>query len=328
MIAATHDRALELTRLLVIEREGGAYFDAHVHALPALLRPGDVMIVNDAATLPASLHGRAPDGSTLELRLLADEGGGEWTVFLLGAGDWRTPTEDRPSAHVNEGERLAFGAALSARVLSKRGERLARVAFDGDLYTAIYARGRPVQYAHLREPLDLWTVQTPYASRPWAMEMPSAGRPLTLRQILALRSRGIAVHALTHAAGLSSSGEAALDACLPLRERYDIPALTADAVNNAQGRVVAVGTSVVRALESSAKNGCVVAGEGITELRIDAAHRLQVVDGLLTGIHEPSASHFALLAAFTRESRLFSAYAHAERAGYLGHELGDLCLIF
>jgi S-adenosylmethionine:tRNA ribosyltransferase-isomerase len=242
------------------------------------------------------------------------------------------------------GSVLTFGAAsgdaappLSATVvaISDVSPRLLRLAFDrqGDaLWSAMYRRGRPVQYSYVRAPLALWHVQTAYASRPWAAEAPSAGRPLTWRVLLEARRRGIALAAITHAAGLSSTGEPALDAALPLPERFDIPADTVAAVARARaarGRVIAVGTTVVRALEGAAEanGGRLAPGEGRTSLRIDRHFHPRVVDGLLTGVHQPGESHFDLLQAFAPEPLLRRALAHAEHEGYLAHEFGDSCLI-
>jgi len=135
---------------------------------------------------------------------------------------------------------------------------------------------------------------------------------------------------LTHAAGLSSTGDAALDAALPLPERYEVPEATVEAVARARaagGRVVAVGTTVVRALESAAQDGRLRAGRGLATLRIDGGFRPRVVDGLLTGLHEDGTSHFELLKAFAPAAFLEPALRHAAEAGYLGHEFGDALLI-
>jgi S-adenosylmethionine:tRNA ribosyltransferase-isomerase len=164
------------------------------------------------------------------------------------------------------------------------------------------------------------------------VELPSAGRPLTWSLLSELRRRGVALAALTHAAGLSAAGDPALDRALPLPERYEIPNSTAEAIAAAKargGRVVAVGTSVVRALEgrADAHGGALTPGSGWTDLRIGPATRLRVVDGLLTGMHEPDTSHFELLRAFAPSSLLERAHAHATASGYLGHEFGDSSLI-
>jgi S-adenosylmethionine:tRNA ribosyltransferase-isomerase len=164
------------------------------------------------------------------------------------------------------------------------------------------------------------------------VEAPSAGFALSGERLAELRRAGVHITALTHAAGLSATGDTALDARLPLGERYHVPEDCAEQVSAAKQagrRVIAAGTSVVRALESAhiAGAGRVVAGDGYTELRITAAHRLCSVDGLLTGIHDPSASHHALLEAFCSRETLARAHALAEAGGYLEHEFGDFCLV-
>src|SRR5262249_29734594 len=154
-----------------------------------------------------------------------------------------------------------------------------------------------------------WDVQTLYAGRPWALEEPSAGHPLRFSVLSALARRGVAIASLTHAASLSSTGDSRLDAALPFPERFEIPENTVSAIAEVQrlgGRVVAVGTSVVRALEGSAvqNGGHVCAGPGQTDLRIGPSFHPAVVDGLLTGLHDPVGSHFALLRAFAPEALL------------------------
>lgn len=325
-------------RLLLVDPRTGALADAHIQDLPERLTPGDLVVVNDAATLPASLSGRGPASQPLELRLAGEREDGGWDAVVFGDGDWRTRTEDRAAAPaLAAGDVLAFGPGLSARVEAVDGDtrRLVSVRFDQggpQFWTALYRVGQPIQYAYLRGTLSLWHVQTAFASRPWAAELPSAGRPLVGAVLAKLAARGIRVATLTHAAGLSSTGDPALDARLPLPERFDIPAATASAVEEAGAgarRVIAVGTTVVRALEGAAVqgHGRVRAGQGVTDLRIGAGHRLQVVDGVLTGVHQPGESHFELLAAFAPGHVLRRAVAHAEARGYLAHEFGDSLLI-
>ncbi len=200
------------------------------------------------------------------------------------------------------------------------------------MWTWLYEHGQPIQYTHLDHPLALAEVQTRYASRPWAAEMPSAGRPLTAGLLLALRRRGVTLATLTHAAGLSALGAPELDALLPLPERDEIPARTVERIATARARgarVIAVGTTVVRALEGATRRGGgrLEAGVGVTELVIGPEFRPRCVDGLLTGVHVPGESHFELLTAFVPRARLDAALTHAEAAGYLNHEFGDTCLI-
>ena len=335
MNAATAPRP-DADRLLVVDPAARTIEDRRVDDLTGLLRAGDVVVVNDAATLPASLVGRTAAGAPVELRLLGHPASGDdWPVLAFGDGDWRTQTEDRPAPPaLAVGDEVAF-ADLRARVarVSPVSPRLVDVRFDraGDrLLAALYAHGRPVQYAYLPEPRALSAFQTPFAARPWAAEMPSAGRVLTASRVRALRAAGIAVLSLTHAAGPSSTGDGALDAMLPLPEAYEIHQATAAAVEDARargGRVVAAGTTVVRALESAGADGAVHAGGGLARLRLGAAHRLRAVDAILTGMHEPGSSHFDLLTAFAPAELLERAHRAAEDAGYRAHEFGDSMLV-
>lgn len=337
MIAATRPFRRARERLLHLDPHAGRFHDRTMTELPALLRSGDLLVVNDAATLPASLPAVAPGGARVEVRLLGEVDGGRWRAVLFGEGDWHLRTEDRPAPPIlRTGDTLKLDG-LQATVVSVwyPSPRLVELRFDEEgarLWSALYRLGRPVQYAHLEAGLALSDVQTAYASRPWAAELPSAGRPLSWELLLDLKARGIALGALTHAAGLSSTGDAALDRALPLPERYEIPVETVDAVGRARatgGRVVAVGTSVVRALEGSAAahGGRLVAGGGTTDLVIAPGFVPRVVDGLLTGFHEPGSSHLGLLRAFVPPPLLEAAYSHAESEGYRGHEFGDSNLI-
>jgi S-adenosylmethionine:tRNA ribosyltransferase-isomerase len=319
-----------------VDAAAGRVEDRGMAELPAALRPGDLLVVNDAAPLPASLRATAPRGP-VEVRLAGPgEGERDWTAVLLGAGSWRERTEDRPPPpEVAAGDELRFAGGLAAAVgrVSALSRRLVELRFDraGEaLWGALYAAGRPVQYSHLAGPLALGHVQTPYASRPWAVQMPSAGRPFTGAVQRALRERGIGLAALTHAAGLSATGDPELDRMLPLPERYEIPGATLariDAARAAGGRVVAAGSSAARALEACAtEHGTPRAGRGVARIRVGEGHRPRVLQGLLTGLHEPGSSHFELLRAFVPPELLGRAVAHAERRGYLGHEFGDVCL--
>ncbi len=330
----------EQERLLWIDPVGESFVDSRVGDLHSILRAGDLLVVNDAATLPASLRGLREDGAPFELRLLAHEGheSTRWRAVLFGRGDWRQRTEDRPAPpRLVEGERVRVAGGAVARVLSVEtaSPRLVRIEFVCDaasMWRAIYRDGRPVQYSHVAGPLALWHVQSSFAARPWAVEPPSAGRPLTFSVLEKLRRRGVAVAVLTHAAGLSSSGDPSLDALLPLDERYDLPAPTVRAIASARalgGRVVAVGTTVVRALEGCAQahDGELVAGEGSTDLRLGPRSKLRVASGLLTGIHESGTSHFDLMQSFALPGLMNRALGYAGRAGYLQHEFGDSVLI-
>jgi S-adenosylmethionine:tRNA ribosyltransferase-isomerase len=302
-----------------------------VECLADFLERGDVVVVNDAATLPASLAGRTVSGARIELRLLKEERDLVWSAIAFGSGDWRTPTELRsPPPHVVAGDRIFFDRIAATIIdISPASERLLTLRFDvsiEEFWRFVYARGTPIQYSYMTSDLKLWSVQNVYASRPWAVEMPSAGHALTWKIILALLDKGIRVVSLTHAAGISSSGDERIDRQLPLEERFEIPDATIAAIEGAKSqghRVIAVGTSVVRALESY--------GMGMTHttsLRIGVQHKLRVVDGILTGTHDATESHYQLLSAFVSSDLLARVGEECEREGYLTHEYGDACLIF
>ena len=324
-------------RLLVIDSTVSTWSHGRLPDLADSLSPGDLLVLNDAATLPASLAVHSALGDPLEVRLLSRRGPGRWQVALLGAGDWRTPTEERP-----EPPRLEIGALLTAspelhlRVEAVHSEtsRLAEIAFveRGEaLVQALYRHGRPVQYSYLEDDLPIESFQTVYASRPWAVEMPSAGRGLGWELLLELRRRGVGLATLTPAAGLSSLDGGPLDELLPSPERYHLPERTVNAVEStlsSGGRVVAVGTTVVRALEDNRlTHGVLTPGEHIATLVLGPGFRPQVVDGILTNMHERGESHFRLLSAFADEALLESAVAEAAQLGYRAHEFGDSCLI-
>jgi len=322
----------EPERLLVIDPARGAFADYELTDLPQFFARGDALVLNDAATLPASLRA----GPELELRLMSQLDDGTWLALCLGRGDYRLPTEERgapPALAV--GAALSFGHGLTARVraIEPNSSRLLYIEFEqrgGEFWQALYRAAVPIQYAYLRAPLALWDVQNAYAGRPWAVELPSAGKPLRFETLFRIAARGVTLASLTHAAGLSSTGDPALDARLPVAERYELSHETATrllAVKEQGGRIIAVGTSVTRALEAASMSGTLRGGMRHTELLLGAGSTLRTCDGLLTGLHEPTTSHFALLEAYAPRVLLESAFLHAQRKGYLQHEFGDSCLI-
>jgi S-adenosylmethionine:tRNA ribosyltransferase-isomerase len=328
------------SKLLVIDACG------HIHHTPRsafveVLRPGDLVIANDAATLPASLHGvHVPTGAEIEVRLagrpsLEGEEVQQFTAVVFGAGDFHTRTEDRPlPPPLTAGDRLELGplAATVERLLDH--PRLVLLRFDGSpdaIWAGLARHGRPIQYAHVPAPLVLWDVWTPIAGAPVAFEAPSAGFALDWRAVHAMHERGIAFATITHAAGISSTGDDNLDQRLPFDEPYRIPEATALAIRQAranQGRIVAIGTTVVRALEHAAtRDGVVRAGEGLATQRLGPASRLRVVDAILSGTHEPDTSHYQLLHAFADAATLRRADEELDAHSYRTHEFGDSVLI-
>jgi S-adenosylmethionine:tRNA ribosyltransferase-isomerase len=326
-------------RLLVVDAQGGL-IHAKRSRLADFLAPGDLLVANDAATLPASLTGiHMRTGRAIEVRLagrrsLAVDDVREFTAVVFGAGDWRTPTEHRPlPPEIRSGDALALGP-LHANVLGLQGHaRLLSLRFEGNvdaIWAGIAQHGRPIQYAHVPQPLALWDVWTRVAALPVAFEPPSAGFVLDWALLSALKARGVGFATLTHAAGISSTGDDALDARLPLDEPYDIPSVTVEAIaqTKARGaRVIALGTTVTRALEHAASIGGLRAGPGVADQRLGPRTRLRVVDAIVSGTHEPGASHYELLRAFTADGVLRRASAELEREGYLTHEFGDTVLI-
>jgi S-adenosylmethionine:tRNA ribosyltransferase-isomerase len=327
-------------RLMVVGASGHVVHKRRAE-FAALVRSGDVVIANDAATLPASLSGiHVATGSPIELRLagrpsLRPQHVDRFTAVVFGAGDFRTPTESRPlPPPFSEGDVLRLGPldAVVRAILDH--PRLIEVTFRGsaqDIWEGLARHGRPIQYSYLHAPLALWDTWTTIASRPVAFEAPSAGFLLDWRLVDSLRARGATFVTLTHAAGISSTGDVRLDAMFPLAEAYEIPVRTAEAIATARrrgGRVIAIGTTVVRALEdAAAEDDRVRAGCASATLRIGALTRLRVVDALVTGQHEPGTTHYELLRAFQDDSVLQQMIAEAEMHGYRTHEFGDSLFI-
>jgi S-adenosylmethionine:tRNA ribosyltransferase-isomerase len=327
-------------RLLRIDASG-ALLHARRWQLAQFVEAGDVVVANDAATLPASLratHERT--GQTIEIRLagrdtLEPDAVLSFVAVLFGAGNFRTRTEHRPlPPPVIAGDRLTTGDVVVSVEALLDHPRFVRLRFDASsarVWRLLARQGRPIQYAHVHDRLALWDAWTPIAAVPVAYEPPSAGFALDWSTLAVLRAKGVEFVTLTHAAGISSTGDAALDRRLPLPEPYFIPAPTRVAIANARARgrrVVAVGTTVVRALEHSADvEGVVREGAGLADQRIGAETQLRVVDTLLSGTHETGTSHYELLRAFLSDDALRRLSAELDANGYLTHEFGDSILI-
>ena len=195
----------------------------------------------------------------------------------------------------------------------------------------IYQVGRLIQYAYHEAELDLWDGQTIFSGKPIALEAPSASFMLTWEMITALQRKGVKIVSLLHAAGISSTGEATLDSLLPFPEQYWIPEQTAAVINQATAenrRIIALGTSVTRALESAAINQKVQVGHGTATLILSPTYERKIVTGLITGMHDAGTSHLQLLQSFVPKQLIDKAYETAKQLNYLWHEYGDSCLIF
>ena len=308
-------------RLLVADRDRALVHDMF-RGLPGHLRAGDLLVVNTSATLPAAL----PAGD-LDLHLStpvpAPGDRGRWVVELRRCGE-----RYRDAAAGDVLPLPAGGSAeLLAPYLSPGRLWIAALDLPAPLHDYLAAHGRPIAYAHQTAAPALADLQTIFADEPGSAEMPSAGRPFTRRVLDDLHARGVQVAPLVLHTGVSSleRGER------PYPERYRVPPLTATRVNAhraAGGRIVAVGTTVVRALETVAgPDGRVEPGEGWTRLTITPERGVRAVDGLLTGWHEPDASHLLMLEAVGGRELIERSYDAALACGYRWHEFGDTHLI-
>jgi S-adenosylmethionine:tRNA ribosyltransferase-isomerase len=326
-------------RLLVATPDGLGHRRAY--QLPAALRPGDLLVLNTSDTLPAALTGVAANGEHVLVHLSTvrpDAGVAPAAALRSRHSPWvvelRTPsgrlggevsTVDRSGTRL----RLSGGGTLrvEAAYPDPHGEhrRLWTAELDtpAPLRAWLAEHGHPIRYGYVTSRWPLSAYRTTYADTPGSAEMPSAGRPLTARTFRRLRARGVATAGLVLHAGVSSPehGEP------PYPEWYSVPASTLGAVEQARRagrRVIAVGTTVVRALESAVDTG---RAEGWTDLVVTSDRRLSAVDGLLTGWHPPQASHLQLLTAVAGVDLLCASYRAALQVGYRWHEFGDVHLI-
>jgi S-adenosylmethionine:tRNA ribosyltransferase-isomerase len=341
MIAATEPiHRPANAKLLFVRRNGGVEHRRRADFV-RLLRPGDLLVANDAATLPASLSGiHVPSRRAIEVRLagrrsLDPTEVEHFTAVVFGAGDFRTRTEDRaPPPALAPGEGLELGelhATVECLLDHPRLVMLRLRGSPGEIWAGLAHHGKPIQYAHINQPLALFDTWSSVAANPAAFEPPSAGFVLSWAAVESLAAHGVEFATLTHAAGLSSTGDARLDARLPFDEPYHIPEVTADSIRRTRernGRIVAVGTTVVRALEDAAwANGDVAAGPGLARLKIGPETTLRVVDAIVSGTHESGTSHHELLRAFVPERVLSRVDEQLEAHGYRTHEFGDSVLV-
>jgi S-adenosylmethionine:tRNA ribosyltransferase-isomerase len=304
---------------LMVAQPGRPLIHAQFLDLADHLEPGDLLVVNDSATLPAALPALRPDGEAVDLHLSTPDptNPGRWVVEVRSDGRRaRARAETLTLPHGGK-------ARLIAPYLSPNRLWIAQLELPEPLLDYLHRHGAPIRYAHEPTARPLEDHQTIFATHPGSAEMPSAGRPFTRRALERLRERGIAVQRITLHTGVSSQerGER------PYPERFAVSHHTAERVNAAQ-RVIAVGTTVVRALETvSDDQGRVHAGEGWTSIVVTPERGVRAADGLLTGWHEPEASHLLMLEAFAGRELLERSYAAAVASGYRWHEFGDLHLL-
>jgi S-adenosylmethionine:tRNA ribosyltransferase-isomerase len=313
-------------RLMVASRRDDSIVHTRFHELQGFLRAGDLLVVNNSATLPAALPAERADGELLELRLSTPAPHSEdpswWRVELRRGDD--------PFRDVRVGERFTLPGGAGASILAPYagGGRLwlAKLELAEPVHDYLHRHGHPIRYRYVPREWPLDAYQNAYALESGSAEMASAGRPFTRELITGLVARGVHIAPITLHTGVSSPerGEA------PYAEQYRVPATTARIVNAVRGwggRVIAVGTTVVRALESAASDGAVAPSEGWTNLVITSERGVEVVDGLITGWHEPEASHLDMLRAIAGDRLVDLSYQAAAEHGYLWHEFGDSHLI-
>jgi S-adenosylmethionine:tRNA ribosyltransferase-isomerase len=318
--------ARDEVRMLVASGADAEISHRRARDLPAVLAPGDLLVVNTSATLPAALAATRADGTELDLHLSTPDPAGDGRRWIVELRRHRARFRD---GRAGETLRLPAGgrATLLAPYLSGARLWVADLRLLEPLLPYLARHGRPIRYRHTRGEWPLEHYQTVFATEPGSAEMPSAGRPFTAELLTALVARGVAVAPLVLHTGVSSqeTGE------LPYPERYSVPRATARLVNATRagrGRVIAVGTTVVRALETVAQpDGSVEPGRGWTNLVVTPERGVRAVDGLLTGWHEPTSTHLQLLEAMAGRALISRSYAAALAHGYLWHEFGDTHLI-
>ncbi|MER7128891.1 S-adenosylmethionine:tRNA ribosyltransferase-isomerase [Streptosporangium saharense] len=312
--------ARDEVRLLVSRGRTGEVSHHRFTDLPGLLRPGDLLVVNDSATLPAAVR-----LDRLAVHFSTEHEDGTWLVELRRRGAPESASEPYRGGAVGEWLPLPGGATL--RLLERHTPRLWRAVLDRDVPTYLGRYGVPIRYSYVGRDWPLSHYQTVFGARPGSAEMPSAGRPFTAELVTRLVTHGIGIVPITLHTGVASPERDEP----PYPERFEVPEATARQVafTRASGRrVIAVGTTVVRALETAGlAEGGLRAARGWTSHLVTPSSGVRVVNGLITGLHEPRSSHLLMLSAITGEDLLSRSYGEALREGYLWHEFGDLHLI-
>lgn len=303
---------------MLVSNDDGSVVHAHFRELPRFLAPGDLLVLNTTATVPAALTALRENGDEIALH---------WSTSLPGGLAVMEPRKVQGRA----GEVLTIpgGGRVTLLAPYRTSQRLWIVKLDIPLPPIEYLGrwGRPIAYDYIPRPFPLSAYQTVFARSAGSAEMPSAGRPFTRSLLACLRRSGVQLARLVLHTGVASLEQHEE----PYEEWYEVPLRTAELVRATHargGRVIAVGTTVVRALESSVDgNGNVIASRGWTDLVITPQRGVRVVDGLLTGLHEPKATHLSMLEAIAGRAVIAHAYEEALDREYLWHEFGDVHLI-
>ena len=334
-------------KLLVIDSQNETIQSDNLQNIDSYFDEGDVIVVNQSATIPGSLQGKIMrTNEEIEIRLAGWIGtnftdGYNWKAITFGDGGWQLKTEEREEIdNLMIGDIITFenGLFVTVKEIIVKPAKFIQIQFQTDitseeLWNKIYEIGNPIQYSYLEEPLSIWDQQTLFSGPPMSLEPPSASFQFSWELINKLIHKGVIIVPILHSAGISSTGNEELDSYLPLPERYEINNSAADLIQKAkiEGRkIVAIGTSVVRALEANASQnaGKIVSANNITNFVINHNYKPQVVTGIISGMHVPEESHMKVMLAFTTENLLIEGYNLAVEEEYLWHEYGDLTLIY
>ncbi|WP_064092026.1 S-adenosylmethionine:tRNA ribosyltransferase-isomerase [Rossellomorea aquimaris] len=317
----TQGKSRDDVKLMVLKRSTGESEHTEFKQLSDFLNKGDVLVLNNSRTIPASLTG-TQGNRKVTIRLSRKVTENSWDALLIG---------DIYKAL----EPIEFSGGVKAKIIGKGSEQpLVRLEFNVNgtgFYDFLYREGEPIRYEYIKTPWPLNCYQTVYGSVPGSVEMASAGRAFTWKLMHTLKEKGIKMVFLQLHTGLSYYGDDRWPTPKNHPEEYHVPKEAVQEIIQAKKngkRVIAIGTTVVRALETvSAQYGELRPTRGVTNLYISKETPLKIVDGLVTGLHEPEASHLDLLSAFIAEEKLFHAYQGALLKNYKWHEFGDMNLI-
>lgn len=316
----------DAVRMMVTSRSSDELVHSSFAQLPTFLDPGDLVVINTSGTMPAAVNALDTEGHTLVVHLSTQLDGRRWVVELRRPVDGTTRRWDGPAP-----SHLVLDEGASMRLLEPLGDGtrlwVAELDLPQPVLTWLTVHGRPIRYGYVRRPWPLSSYQNVYVTEPGSAEMPSAGRPFTADVITRLVAKGVGVTPL-----VLHTGVASLEADeLPYPERVRVPPETAARINATRARdnrVIAIGTTVVRGVETAAgDDGLVRPVDDWTDLVITPERGVRAVDGLLTGWHEPEASHLLMLEAIARRDLLERAYTASLEHGYLWHEFGDVHLV-
>ncbi|MFC4803382.1 S-adenosylmethionine:tRNA ribosyltransferase-isomerase [Neobacillus sp. GCM10023253] len=311
-------------RMMVLDRNTGGIRHDHFFRLADYLESGDLVILNNSRTIPAILHAEwlrngGQIAPRVEIRLARRRNEDTWEALVV-------------ANPVKIGDALQFSPELTGMVIAEQVHsplKVIQFSKKGtDLFNIIYALGEPVRYEYIEYPWELDYYQTVFACHPGSVEMPSAGRAFSWELIFQLKRKNIELDFIQLHTGLSYLlDDSWHQTPAENEEEYHISEQTIELIRQTKAsgnRVIAVGTTVVRALETAARYDVL---SGVTNLYIDQHFPLKIADGIITGFHEPKASHLDMLSAFISEQHLLQAYEQAVSCGYLWHEFGDMNLI-